>query len=141
GFRRSFLQIRSAVGLFPSKLSIFRSPAEVTVGSGGAIDGPLEIEDLNNTLWTKIETVLYKPGDFRLGNYSGPESIDEDRYGLRDTNDIGQLYFTALRQLGCNNIFGNVTRHISCAAIDFRRIFSRKRAAAVTPHAPVSVND
>src|SRR5262245_52954194 len=81
-----------------------------------------------------------------LGNFSfrygaGAESIDKNGNRLRHADHVRQLNLTALRQLGRDDILGDVARHVGGAAIDLGWIFSGEGAAAMTAHAAVGIND
>src|SRR6185312_2389796 len=54
---------------------------------------------------------------------------------------VSQLHFAARRKLRGHDVLGNVARHIAGGAIDLRRILTRERAAAVTAHAAVGIDD
>src|SRR5690349_21243742 len=57
------------------------------------------------------------------------------------TNRVGELNFGAPGEPRGDNIFCYPAPHVSRAAIDFARIFSRKRAAAVAAHSTVRINN
>src|SRR5262249_20755255 len=57
------------------------------------------------------------------------------------TNGVGKLDFTFLRQACGNNVLRHPASHVSRAAIDLARVLSRKRAATVSPHSSVGIDD
>ena len=62
---------------------------------------------------------------------------DIDR--IRVTNRIGKLNF-ALRCKACfNNVFGNITAHISCRAINLCWVLAAECTATMTTHAAVGI--
>src|SRR5262249_35291584 len=69
------------------------------------------------------------------------ESIDADTHRLRMANGIRELDFTSIRQAGGDNILCDPTSHVSCAPIDFGRVLSRERAAAVASHSAIGIAD
>ncbi len=66
-------------------------------------------------------------------------TIDRDRLGHAD--GVGELDFSARGQAGSNHVLGDVAGHVAGRAIDLRRIFAGERAAAVTAHAAVGIDD
>ena len=62
-----------------------------------------------------------------------------DRIGHADR--VRQLHFAAIGQSAGDDVLGDVARHVGSRAIDLGRIFSAERAAAVTSHAAVGVDD
>ena len=90
----------------------------MAVGRGGTVDGALEIESLDDAFGTQIKTFL---DDFRnppLRNGARSERIHEHGYWLCHADDIGKLNLATARQFGSDDIFRNVARHVSGAAID-----------------------
>ena len=61
--------------------------------------------------------------------------------GSGNANRISQLHFDARCQPGSHDILRDVARHVAGRAIHLRRIFARERAAAVTAHAAVGIDD
>ena len=72
---------------------------------------------------------------------AGAESVDvnADRFGM--ANGIGELHFALSRQAGRDDILRDPASHVSGAAIDFARVFSGERAAAVPAHAAIGIDD
>ena len=56
-------------------------------------------------------------------------------------NGVGELDFAAVGQSRRDDILRHITAHVSRAAIHFARIFAGKRAAAVTSHAAIAIDD
>src|ERR1700730_12428298 len=78
--------------------------------------------------------------DGRL-HFAGAKGIDAhaDRPGYAD--GIGQLDFTTIGEPGGHDIFGDVARHVGGRAVDLGRILAAERAATVTAHAAVGIDD
>src|SRR5687768_13075 len=60
---------------------------------------------------------------------------------MRYADGIAHLQFEACRQTRRDHILGDITCHIRRAAVDLRRVLAAERAAAVTRHASVGVDD
>ncbi len=68
------------------------------------------------------------------------ESIDVNAQRLGMADGIGELHFAFFRQACRDHILCNPAPHVSRAAIDFARIFSRKRASAVPAHSAIGID-
>ena len=76
-----------------------------------------------------------------LGELSGAERVDQDRYRVGDPDGIRQLNLDAIGQSRSDQVLRDVPRHVAGGAIDLRRVLAGKRPAAVVPHAAVGVDD
>ena len=61
--------------------------------------------------------------------------------GSRDADGVRQLHFAPPSQLGRDDVLRDPARRVARRAIDLRRILAAERAAAVTTHAAVRVDD
>ena len=84
---------------------------------------------------------LHGRGDFFVGDRSRAERVDEDARRLRLSDRVGDLQFAALRQARRDDVFRRPAAKVGAGAVDFRRVFPGKRAAAVPPGAAVGVDD
>src|SRR5207253_607118 len=71
----------------------------------------------------------------------GVEGVDQERNRFGDPDRVGHLDFTLRRESGGNDILRDMARHIASRTVDLARVFTRKRAAAVTAVAAVAVDD
>ncbi len=69
------------------------------------------------------------------------ERVDVNAERLRMANRVGELHFAFCRQTRRHHIFRNPASHVSSAAIDFARVFSRERASAVPAHSAIRIDD
>src|SRR4029078_2176204 len=90
---------------------------------------------------TQIKTFLNDLCDSAFRHNPGAEGIDQHRNRLRYADHVSHVHLTALRQLCRNDILRHITCHVGGATIDFRWIFSRKRAATVATHPTISIDD
>jgi hypothetical protein len=75
------------VGALPRKLRLV-SP-EVAIGGGLAVDGPEQIQHLDDALCTQVEVLADQGLDVRLVGLCGAECLNVYGYGLRDSDGIG----------------------------------------------------
>ena len=113
----------------------------MTVGRGGQINGPFQVEHGNQTLGSQIKVFSDQQFDFLVRQFACAEGVDADGSGFGDADGIGNLNFTAVSQSGGNDILRHVTTCISGAAIDLGRILAGECAATMARHAAVSIND
>ncbi len=79
--------------------------------------------------------------DFLFVNLAGAESVDADADRIGMADGVGELHFAAVGQAGRDHILRHPASHVSRAAVDFARVLSRKRAAAVPSHSAVGIDD
>src|ERR1043165_3926260 len=77
----------------------------------------------------------------RLADASCAFSVHEHRNRIGNADGVGKLDRATIREARRDDILRHVTRHVSCRAIDLRRIFSGERAAAVWRITAVSIDD
>ena len=65
--------------------------------------------------------------------------MNTDRVRIAD--GVGELNFAARRQTGGHDVLRDLAAHVSRAAIHLGRVLAGERAAAVTAHAAVAVDD
>ena len=69
------------------------------------------------------------------------EGVDVHAQRFRMADGVRELHFAFFRQASSHHVLGDPATHVCRAAIDFARIFSRKRAAAMSAHSAVRVNN
>src|SRR6266478_511925 len=104
-----------------------------------AINRAKQVELFDDFRGLEIENFPDRALQFFFVHFAGAESIDTHAHWLGVTDGVGELDFASVRQSGGDNILRDPASHVSGAAIDFARVFSRKCAAAVSPHPAVSV--
>ena len=70
-----------------------------------------------------------------------PKRLHADRGRLRDADRVGDLDFAAVREAGRDDVLRDVARGIRGGPVDLRWILAGERAAAMTRHAAVRVDD
>src|SRR5581483_9492094 len=136
-----FLQRLDLIGLLPCEAAVLGGAAEVAVGGGGAIDGSLQIERFDDAFGREAENFPHGARDVAFRHGGGIEGVDTDRDRIGDADHVGELHFAFARELGGDDVLRDVARHVRRAAIDLRRVFAGKGAAAVTAHAAVGIDD
>src|SRR5262245_48376465 len=123
------------VGAFPGDRVEVVDFSEVAVVGRLRIDRAQQVQLLDDIGRLEAENFAHGEFDAFVGNLAGAESSHANRNGLRMTDGVGELNFRARGEAGRDDVFGNVTAHVSGAAIDFGGIFAGESAAAVPPHA------
>src|SRR5579872_1010098 len=134
-----FSQLCSFVGSFPSE--VFVAAPEVSVCRGLAVNRTAQIQRLDNSLRGQLEVFTDQIGNDILVHLLRTEGVNQHADRLGHANGVRKLHFATVRQSGGNYVLGDVTRHVSRRAVNFRRVLSAKRPAAVTSHSPVSIDD
>ena len=57
--------------------------------------------------------------------------VEVDRQRLGDADGVGQLNGAAIRQLGCDDVLGQIARHVGSGAVDLGGILAGKGPATV----------
>src|SRR3989338_2744342 len=127
------------IGFLPSKRRQFSS--EMSVSRGLLINGSSQIQGFNDAFRSEIKMLAAYGHQLFMTDFSGSECFHKNRDRLSHTNGVSDLNFALGSKSGRYNIFGDITRHIRRAAIDFGRIFSRKTSASVVTHASVSIHN
>src|ERR1035437_5681533 len=127
------------VGGLPGALWL--AAAEVAIGCGLLVARAGPVHAFDNPLRREREVLANQLGQLGLANPAGAEGLNANADRIGNANGVSQLNFCPLGQAGGNDVFGDVARHVSRAAVDLRRIFSRESAAAVTPGSAVGVHD
>src|SRR5207237_4433045 len=72
---------------------------------------------------------------------AGAEGVDANGDRLGAADGVGDLHFGALREALFHHLSRDIATEVGAAAIDFARILAAERAAAVTSHAAVRIDD
>ena len=113
----------------------------MAIGCRLAIDGATQVEAVDDRARAQVEDLVHRTLDVGLGNVRRAERLDHDRDRLRDADGIGDLDLAAIGQVSGHHVLRNPTRGVRSGAVDLRAVLARERAAAVTAHAAVGVDD
>ena len=100
-----------------------------------------QIKHLGDGVWTQVEHLTHQLDDLVVGNFASAEGIQRNRSRLSDADCVGNLDLATLSQAGSHDVLGHVTTGVGRRTVNLGWIFTRERAAAVTGHAAVGVND
>src|SRR5208283_542879 len=132
-------QLRGFVGRFPGKIRIAAS--KMPVSRRLFVNRTPQVEGLDNPPRRQLEVrpnqIWYDSGV----NFLGGERIHSKADRLGHADGVSELHFAAVGELGRDNIFRNVPRHVGRRSIYLRRIFPAEGAAAVAAHATVGIHD
>src|SRR2546428_3648622 len=118
-----------------------RGAAKMAVGGSCFVDRTLEVERFDNRGRAEVEKFAQGCGKLMVRHDAGVEGVDQERNRFGDPDRVGHLDFTLRRESGGNDILRDMARHIASRTVDLARVFTRKRAAAVTAVAAVAVDD
>src|SRR5215510_7742016 len=113
----------------------------MTVGRGGLIYRPAQIQTLDNAAWRQLEVIAHKLRQRAFTNASRSFGIHEHGNRIRNADGVSKLDRATISESRSDDVLGNITRHVSCRAIDLRRIFSRESTATVRRVTTISVNN
>src|SRR3954469_21779108 len=110
----------------------------MTVVRGLAVDRIAKLQRLDHGGRAVIELPHEILGGFPV---ACSERVDANRHRLRATDRIGHLYLGAFGEAVLDDLSRHITTEVRAAALDFRRILAAERAAAMTAHTAVRVDD
>src|SRR5882724_10244401 len=103
----------------------------MSVGSRLLIDRASEIQRGNDTGRGQLEMFAHQFLDLLLVDLSCSKRFDKNRNRVGNADGVSQLNLAFFSKTGRDNVLRDVSRHISCGTVNLRRVFARKRAAAV----------
>ena len=113
----------------------------MAVRSGCVVDRLAQTKRTDDALWREFKLALHFFGEPLVRHHACALGIHQDTRGLGDANGVTQLHFADIRKLCCNDVLGDVARHVCSTAIDLRWILAAECAAAVTTATTVGVHD
>jgi hypothetical protein len=125
--------------LLPGELG--QLAAEVAVVAREAVDGTAQLERVDDGGRAQVEDLLDRFLDRALGHDRRAERVHVDGQRARHADGICQLHLAALGQAGGHDVLGNPARGVGGGTVDLRAVLAAERAAAVTAHAAVGVDD
>src|SRR3989338_3707040 len=120
-FKNCVSQSIDSVRALPSKVIIHTT--EMPVGCGLLVDGPQEIEVLDNPLWRKIKDFDKPAHDLLVRNLTGLKGVHHNRNRLSNADRIRNLNLATRCDASGHYIFRDVTRKIRSRTVYLRRIF------------------
>src|SRR4030095_4065630 len=129
------------IRLFPRNRIQVIDTSEMTVVRCLAVDRTKQIELFDDFGRLEIENFPDCALELFLVYLAGAESIDAHAHRLGVTDGVGKLNFTSIGQTSCDDSLCDPAPHVSGAAIHLCWIFSGKRAASVTSHPAIGIND
>src|SRR5688500_7435382 len=125
-------EVVGLVGPLPGECAVLlRGPAEVAVAGGGLVDGPEQVQVLDDPAGGEREVLLDELGDVVLvhqGRALGADG-DADRVGHADR--VGELHLGTLGEPRGDDVLGDVPGHVAGAAVDLGGVLAAERPAAV----------
>ena len=90
----------------------------MSIGSGFSVDGPFKVQHIDEALGSEVEMLGDQFFDGLFTDCACAECVDADGSRFCDADSVRDLNFAASGQASGDDIFGNVSAGISCAAID-----------------------
>src|ERR1017187_9106250 len=105
------------------------------------VDRPPQVEALNDALRRQREVRPHQFLKLVLIHLARAEGVDMNAYRLGHANRIRQLHLAAVSQPRRDDVLGYMTRHVRRRAVDLGRVLATERAAAMTTHAAIRIDD
>ncbi len=96
---------------------------------------------LNDGFRPHVEVLHDQRQDLVVAAFASAKGVDEYAYGLGDSNSVADLDFALVRQSCGYDVFGDVSRHVGSAAVNFGGVFAAEASAAVAADSSVGVHD
>ena len=133
---------RPGIGLLPGEAAVrVRRAAEVAIGGGPGIDRPVEIEVCPDAARGQAHDLTQRNLKLGLIHAAGAVQIDVNRQRFGDTDGIGQLDGGPVRQIGGDDILGQIAGGIGGGAVDLGRILAGEGTATMRGRATVGIDD
>ncbi len=113
----------------------------MAVGGRLAVNGPEQVEHLDDALGAQVEVLAHQGGNTVIIDGAGAKGIHHQTHGLGNADGVGHLHFAAFGQAGGNDVLGHIAAGIGRRAIHLGRVLAGEGAAAVAALAAVGVND
>ena len=113
----------------------------MTAGGRRAVDRLTQIQAFDDSFRRHREDLADRGFDLARADFFAAVRIHVNAHRFRDTDRVGKLDFTVVRQTGRHDVFRDVACHVRGRAVNFRRVFTGERAAAVGGPAAVGVDD
>ncbi|CDB87766.1 putative uncharacterized protein PY07799 [Firmicutes bacterium CAG:170] len=113
----------------------------MAVGRDLLIDRAAQVERLDDGGRTEVEALAYQLAEMPVAELAGAEGIDQHGDRLRHADGVGQLQLALGGEAGCDDVLGDVARHIGRAAVNLGRVLAGEGAAAVGRVAAVGIDD
>ncbi|EAU68690.1 hypothetical protein STIAU_6032 [Stigmatella aurantiaca DW4/3-1] len=127
------------VGALPGEL--FLGAAEVPVRGGLLVDGPQQVQVLDNLARTQAEHLAHRQSNLLFRHGGRAERLHHHAHRLGDPDGVGDLHLAPAGQTRGHHVLGDVAPHVRRGAVHLGRVLAREGAAAVTAHAAVGVDD
>ena len=93
---------------FPSEVGLF-FPSKVTVRSGPLVNGPSEVEFIDNASRSQVKVPQHDSEQVSVSfpGFHSPVAVHEDRQGLSDSDGVGNLHQHPLTKPALDEALGD----------------------------------
>ena len=125
----------------PGEVLVF--PAEVSEGSCLLVDGPLQIELLDDVAWPEVEILLHDQSDVVVAQslLVGAERVDVDGEGVSETDGVGHLDQASVGQPIGDDRLGDVSSVVGSGPVDLGSVLSGKGATSVWAPSSIGIDN
>lgn len=127
-----------SLGLLPVEVLV---GAEVAVLGRLQVDGPCQVELLDDDTGAHVEVLADDLDELVRGLGGGAVGVDEDGQGLSDTNGVGQLDQGTAGKAGSDQGLGDPTSQVGSGAVDLGEVLAGEGATTVGTPATVGVDN
>ena len=111
----------------------------MSIGCRLFINWSSKFQSIDNCLRPQIKDLIYDLLDNFLRIFSSSKCLRRNGYRLCNTNRIGEFNFQFFSNTSRHKIFCYPSGRISCRAVNFCCVFSRKCSASVTTTSAISI--
>lgn len=104
------------------------------------MDRPAQVERVDDPLCGQRECGTGHHLKLLVRKVSRPMPVDQERHRLQLANRLGHLHQTSLCVPGCDEVLGDVPRHVGRLAVNLARVLARKRPAAMRAGIAVGID-
>ena len=117
--------------------------AEVTVVGGLLVDGPPELESVDDLAGAKVEVGLDDGEEILVGaaTLGGTVGVDEDGEGVRDTDGVRDLHEGAVGEAGGDERLGDPPGGVGSRAIDLGGVLAGEGTTTVGAPTTIGIDD
>ena len=90
----------------------------MSVGGGCLVDRANQIEHCQDAVRRQVEMLADERVELAVRNLAGAEGLNANGGRFSNTDSVGNLYFAAIGEAGCNDVLRNIPCCVRCGAID-----------------------
>ena len=134
-------EFADTVRVLPRGIDWLSPVAEVAVVGCFRVNGATKTKLANDFRWAEVEGFMDCFFNSTEGDFFRSKRVEADRDGVGVADGVGKLNFDSVGQSGSDDIFCDISAHVSCATIYFGGVFSAKGATSMTTRPTIGIDD